>query len=461
MMESLILKLDNFANSFFKESIIFKYSKSLKEFLSLKFGNDKLSKFFFYTTLLLILSIFTCLALPQFSSDRFGIGILILLTFSCFIFLIITTKDINISFNMQDLCIVCLLLIGSVSTFSSYFFKESLIGFIKYIIFILFYLISKVLIQNQKINLQFIFLNYLFFLGTILSIHGIYQYVIGVEPLATWDDPTLDLQITRVYSTMGNPNLLAGFLLLVFPLGLVLPFCKKHSLKIYLLYFLCNAVIFLSILFTGSRGAYLALAAIFVIIFFVLLIKFGLSQILPKLALSNFYMRIFGTLFLISITILIFTLGPDILERFSTIFNTREHSSNNFRINVWISSIKMFMDNFLTGIGPGNTTFRLVYGLYMKTGFDALSAYNIFLEIAVELGIIGFILLISLFMSIFIKLHYYFYYKKNILALGLVLVLVSLLIQGLFDTVFFRPQILIPSWFLLSIIDKLEYRKEE
>jgi len=37
-------------------------------------------------------------------------------------------------------------------------------------------------------------------------------------------------------------------------------------------------------------------------------------------------------------------------------------------------------DNFLIGIGTGNTTFRLVYGLYMVTGFDALGAYNIYLD---------------------------------------------------------------------------------
>ena len=39
------------------------------------------------------------------------------------------------------------------------------------------------------------------------------------------------------------------------------------------------------------------------------------------------------------------------------------------------------------GIGVGNQNFREIYGLYMKTGFDALSAYNIYLETAVESGI--------------------------------------------------------------------------
>ena len=48
-------------------------------------------------------------------------------------------------------------------------------------------------------------------------------------------------------------------------------------------------------------------------------------------------------------------------------------------------------DNFWIGIGTGNTTYRLMYGLYMVTGFDALGAYNIYLEMAVESGIFALI----------------------------------------------------------------------
>ena len=59
----------------------------------------------------------------------------------------------------------------------------------------------------------------------------------------------------------------------------------------------------------------------------------------------------------------------------------------NGRFNVYNSCIEMFKDNWLLGIGVGNQNFREIYGLYMRTGFDALSAYNIYLETAVESGI--------------------------------------------------------------------------
>lgn len=77
--------------------------------------------------------------------------------------------------------------------------------------------------------------------------------------------------------------------------------------------------------------------------------------------------------------------------RVLSIFAMRQDSSNSFRFNVYHSSVEMFKDNWLLGIGVGNQNFREIYGLYMKTGFDALSAYNIFLEIAVESGIFALI----------------------------------------------------------------------
>ena len=56
-------------------------------------------------------------------------------------------------------------------------------------------------------------------------------------------------------------------------------------------------------------------------------------------------------------------------------------------MNVYNSAIQMFQDNWLCGIGVGNKVFREIYGLYMLSGFDALSCYCVFLEMAVESGI--------------------------------------------------------------------------
>ena len=51
------------------------------------------------------------------------------------------------------------------------------------------------------------------FSAFIVSLYGLYQWHIKVPPLALWDDPDSNYKITRVYSFLGNPNLLGGYLL--------------------------------------------------------------------------------------------------------------------------------------------------------------------------------------------------------------------------------------------------------
>ena len=69
--------------------------------------------------------------------------------------------------------------------------------------------------------------------------------------------------------------------------------------------------------------------------------------------------------FLIGLVVAIFVFVPSILKRLLSIFVLREDSSTSFRMNVYNSSISMFKDNWLMGIGTGNKTFREIYGLYM------------------------------------------------------------------------------------------------
>lgn len=119
--------------------------------------------------------------------------------------------------------------------------------------------------------------------------------------------------------------------------------------------------------------------------------------------------------------------------RVFSIFAMRGDSSNSFRFNVYHSCLDMFKDNWILGIGVGNQNFREIYGLYMKTGFDALSAYNIYLEIAVESGVFALIAFLG-FIIMLIKNA-----LKNIQSIYVVCAIVSItgiLIHGIVDTVF-------------------------
>ena len=145
--------------------------------------------------------------------------------------------------------------------------------------------------------------------------------------------------------------------------------------------------------------------------------------------------------------------------RVLSIFAMRQDSSNSFRFNVYHSSVEMFKDNWLLGIGVGNQNFREIYGLYMKTGFDALSAYNIFLEIAVESGIFALVAFVGFLINL-VKNSVQFILKSEntksvILVATAVISICAVCIHGFVDTVFFRPQIQFVFWTMVAIAGTL------
>jgi putative inorganic carbon (HCO3(-)) transporter len=141
--------------------------------------------------------------------------------------------------------------------------------------------------------------------------------------------------------------------------------------------------------------------------------------------------------------------------RIFSIFAMRSDSSNSFRFNVYNSCIQMFQDNWLLGIGCGNQNFREIYGLYMRTGFDALSAYNIYLEIAVESGIFALIAFFGFLGVNLAKAFKYIFSTKTletVFVLSALLSVIGMLTHGIVDTVFFRPQIQFTFWIMVGII---------
>ena len=91
-----------------------------------------------------------------------------------------------------------------------------------------------------------------------LALHGIYQYVIGVEIPIHWVSQTEMGVRTRVFSITGSPNILGALMVLLAPLAASgIYYCRKAGVKL-----LCLAVTgcaFLTVLFTFSRGAWIGM----------------------------------------------------------------------------------------------------------------------------------------------------------------------------------------------------------
>ena len=144
--------------------------------------------------------------------------------------------------------------------------------------------------------------------------------------------------------------------------------------------------------------------------------------------------------------------------RVMSIFMGRGDSSNNFRINVWMAVLDMIRDRPLIGIGPGNSAFNKIYPLYMSPKYSALSAYSVLLETAVETGLIGlsiFVWLIMVTVNQGVRQIQHLRDKNNAYGMWLmaaIAAMAGLMAQGLFDTVWYRPQVNTLWWFLVALI---------
>ncbi len=395
--------------------------------------------------------LFLVLALPQFAGDKNGLALLSTGAMIVWIIGRLLGGPEERRFSAIDAVVLTYLAANIVATFSSHYLVQSVKGLSKVAVYIVnYFLLTSTLSKSPSRLVKIIAAAIL--AGFAVSLYGLYQYKIGVAPLATWEDPTVESKGTRIYSTLGNPNLLAGYLIPLFPLAMALAvesFKLKSRWLRWLSALFCSglaATIGLATVLTGSRGAFLALGAIGAVIVLALFsyVVARHKKLIAPIIVVVILAAVAGVL------IVHFKL-PAFESRILSIFAGSEHSSNAYRLNVWRASAKMFMDNWWFGVGPGNSTFPLAYGLYMKSGYDALGTYCVPLEIGVECGILGLLSSLMLTVSMFARAHVAFWQSNyRWLSLGLTAALTGLIIQGLVDTVFYRPQVQFLFWLVVA-----------
>jgi putative inorganic carbon (HCO3(-)) transporter len=424
-----------------------------------KLSGSKLGTLLQQIAYLLTVLLFSILALPQFTNDKGGLALISTAAMAVWIFGRLCGGKEERRFSAIDAIVLAYLGANIVATFSSHYFVQSVKGLSKVAVYIInYFLLTAVLSKNDGRLHKLIAAAAV--AGFAVSLYGLYQYKIGVAPLATWEDPTVESKGTRIYSTLGNPNLLAGYLIPLFPLSLALAVTSFSLKSIWQKYL--SAIIFLGIaatiglatVLTGSRGAFLALGAMAAAVAFALFcyVVSKHKKLIAPIIILLIVTVVAGAL------IVHFKL-PAFESRILSIFAGSEHSSNAYRLNVWRASARMFMDNWWFGVGPGNATFPLAYGLYMKSGFDALGTYCVPLEIGVECGILGLISALVLNGALMARTHLIFWLSKDRwLALGLATALVGLIVQGLVDTVFYRPQVQFLFWLVVAGITSLSLR---
>lgn len=342
--------------------------------------------------------------------------------------------------------------IATVATAMSPVRSAAIEGWVKLTLYLIAFALMAAVMRSARLRSSLITVYLL--VATVVSVVGLRQWFFGAAALATWVDPESSLAgTTRVYSFLGNPNLLAGYLLPATAFSAVAVFAWKHWMP-KLLAFTLWIVNSACLVVTFSRGGWIGL----VVTGFVLLILLvhWFSVHLPR------FWRMLAIPLLLGISAAIvlfavFTIEP-LRDRVASIFVGREDSSNNFRINVWMAVIEMIKDRPILGIGPGNDAFNRIYPRYQATGYNALSAYSVLLEIAVETGLIGLTCFLWLMLVALnqgwqqMQRLRRFSDREGLWLLAAISIMIGMLAHGSVDTVWYRPQVSTLWWMIVAII---------
>jgi len=228
---------------------------------------------------------------------------------------------------------------------------------------------------------------------------------IFVSSLALWERVSAGTE--RVSSTLGNPNFLAGYLLLI--IFATLAFFlqeKRYPLKIF--YGSSLALQAITLVLTFSRGAYLGFFGGLLIFFFLLP---GLQKKLRVATLGGIaaFLILGGLLQISHQTEWVRAISPQIYERFFSTSNQGIPYTIISRTESWHAGIQGIAARPFFGWGPEN--FAIPFDAFYRGNLEHIyfgeawfdRAHNIFIDVAATTGIVGLMAFLALLLSILIK----------------------------------------------------------
>ena len=280
--------------------------------------------------------------------------------------------------------------------------------------------------------------------GTGIGLLGCIQHLFNVTCIPQAVPPA---------ATFGNRNVASQFVSMVVPLLPALFFCSRRKSLRFLVAFI--ALVSLSYLvFSKTRAGWLAS---FVSISFVLVCLLrdagrGDSLVkIPRKAVAAVLAPIF------SLLVLSLFLFPTLFQNITgNIKDALRHSiviggrvvledTTTARFAIWKNSLEMIRDRPILGFGMGN--FDVFYPIYSQRAIkDKLfseelqprNAHNDFIQTAVERGLVGLVLFITMFVTIFLMAHRLASRclppRVRLLSIGLAGTFITFLVQAMFGS---------------------------
>ena len=185
--------------------------------------------------------------------------LLILVCFVCvFLRRVDGDKRISSRANSVDLFLAFYLLAGLILLYYTVRRLDvNITGFRASMQYILLFFVIVRLIRDERDFMMMY--RVMIFIAFAIALHGIWQFIIGVEIPSHWTDQAEAGVRTRVFSIFSNPNIMGAYMLLFAPMAIGMAYsCEDVAEKLF--YWFCGICMCLGCLFTMSRGAWMALA---------------------------------------------------------------------------------------------------------------------------------------------------------------------------------------------------------
>lgn len=396
-----------------------------------------------------LLSIFLIPFFTFFSNPTISLSILVLSTFLSYIFKIIRGKRI-IKIELLDIFIIMFIVMlyfgGVISVGGRLSFLSALLSCS---LMIGYFLVANLMRTQQWLNRCVIAL---ISSATLVSIIGILQY--GFGPLnVSWLDRDYFPDIKgRVTALFENSNVLAAYLVMIFPL--ILCCFLRSSGKYRVLSLISGVSVFLCIIFTWSRGAWLALL-LSVLLYLLIYSRKTFRFILPIIFILPF---------------ISFVLPDNIVRRFMSIGDMAD-SSISYRVYTWKGTFNAIYDNWFGGVGYGTETFQEFYPAYSYAGMESAEhSHSLYLQILFSIGLVGLIIfcvLIFLFVQQSLENIKLTTDPQNKMQTAAIFCgVISALIMGSFDYIWYNYRVFYVFWVFIALssayarVDREKRRRE-
>ncbi|AVX19599.1 O-antigen ligase [Carboxydocella sporoproducens DSM 16521] len=271
----------------------------------------------------------------------------------------------------------------------------------------------------------------------LVAAYGLYQKAAGVSIPAKWVDQAERSISFRAFSIIGSPNVLGSYLMLFIPINLAFALSARRWSE-YILYWGILAAQLLCLVYTYSRGAWLA--------FLLAMLVFGFCYNRRLLVA------------ILALSLLVPVLAPSVGARISYMLSPQyiESSQKGGRLIRWTTALEKVEKRPAIGLGLGR------FGGAVAAQNDIPGTFyvdNYYIKTLAETGLIGLALLL------FVYFNAWRYaigsYRRirapgdRLLAAGLVAGLTGVLAHNGVENIFEVPMMNTYFWFLLGMLWQL------